>query len=224
MMSNARYDGVADWYEHLFLGPLAEDDATRRGAVHLVGDGPGRLLDVGCGTGVFTKVFADNGWTVTGVDISEGMLRFARERGIDVIRADAARLPFEDDSFDAVVSLWTHTDVDDFAAVIREVARVLRPGGPFVYAGAHPCFIGPHSRFLFAKGIPELHRGYGASGRYGNDAPGINTDGLRARVGAVHLPLAAFIRSFLSTGLRLDHFDEEGIDEYPHTIVLRWRK
>jgi len=40
--------------------------------------------------------------------------------------------------------MFAHTDVDDFAAVVREVARVLSPGGRFVYVGTHPCFVGRH--------------------------------------------------------------------------------
>jgi ubiquinone/menaquinone biosynthesis C-methylase UbiE len=224
-MSGARYDGIADWYEHEFLASVPEDGDTREGAVRLLGDGPGDLLDVGCGTGRFSKVFADHGWVVTGVDVSEDMLRFARERGIDAIRADASRLPFEDACFDAVVSLWTHTDVDDFAAVVREIARVLRPDGPFVYVGAHPCFVGPHSRFVFAQGIPQLHNGYRTFGRYGEEAPaGINTEGLRAKVGAVHLPLGEFLQTFLEAGFRLEHFEEAQLREYPHMLILRWRR
>jgi SAM-dependent methyltransferase len=221
-VSGARYDGVAEWYDREFAtGDLAV--APRDATLRLLGDGPGRLLDVGCGTGAHTVALVDHAWDAVGVDISEDQLRLARERGLDVVRADAAELPFEDATFDAVVSMWTHTDVDDFAALVREVARVLRPGGPFVYVGAHPCFVGPHSRFISAEGVPELHPGYWQTGRY-DEGPAISPHGLRAKVGAAHLPLSLFVQSFLVEDLRLEYFEELKTREYPYTVALRCRR
>jgi SAM-dependent methyltransferase len=219
----ARYDGLADWYDGEFLGDSAERSPTREALVRLLGKGSGRLVDVGCGTGVYTAVTAELGWSPTGVDLSKDMLRLAEGRGLDVVQADATALPFADGSFDAAVSLWTHTDVDDFAAVLNEIARVLRPGCPFVYVGGHPCFVGPHSRFVFAEGVPELHPGYRTSGRY-TDAPGINPSGLRARVGATHLPLGPFLRTFLAAGFRVEWFEEDEAREYPYSVALRCRE
>lgn len=218
----ARYDGIAEWYDTDFLGEV--HDPTRDAAIRLLGEGPGRLLDIGCGTGAQSLAFRDTGWELTGVDISDDMLRLARARGLEVVRADVAALPFEDASFDAVVSLWTHTDVDDFAAAVREAARVLRTGGTLVYAGGHPCFVGPHSRFLGATGVPELHPGYRREGRYGQEAPGVSPRGLRAKVGAVHLPLGRFLRAFLDAELALEHFEELENDPYPFAIALRCRR
>ena len=63
------------------------------------------------------------GWSPTGVDVSDDMLRLARARGLDVVQADATALPFPDDSFDAAVSLWTHTDVGDFAGYVTALER-----------------------------------------------------------------------------------------------------
>lgn len=218
----ARYDGIAEWYDTDFLGEV--HDPKRDAAIRLLGEGPGRLLDIGCGTGAQSLAFRDTGWELTGVDISDDMLRLARARGLEVVRADVAALPFEDASFDAVVSLWTHTDVDDFAAAVREAARVLRTGGTLVYAGGHPCFVGPHSRFLGATGVPELHPGYRREGRYGQEAPGVSPRGLRAKVGAVHLPLGRFLRAFLDAELALEHFEELENDPYPFAIALRCRR
>ncbi len=223
MTPTARYDGLAEWYDRDFLGD-ALGSPTRETAARLLGDGPGRLLDVGCGTGWYTTAFRDHGWTVTGVDVSADMLRLARERGLDVVQADAASLPFDDGSFDAVVSLWTHTDVDDFDALLTEAVRVLRSGGALVYIGAHPCFVGPHARFLSVEGVRELHDGYLRHGRYGADAPGVGPDGLRAKVGGVHLPLGAFVQAFLDAGLTLERFEELEHRPYPFTIATRWRR
>jgi SAM-dependent methyltransferase len=219
----ARYDGIADWYDTEFLDDL--HDPGRAAAARLLGPGPGALLDLGCGTGAQTVAFRDAGWDVTGVDASEDMLRRARERGLEVVRADASSLPFEDASFDAAVSLWTHTDVDDFAAAVGEVTRVLRADGPFVYVGGHPCFIGPHSLFRAAKGVPELHRGYRPGRRYDDSEPGVfNPEGLRARVGATHVPLGEFVAAFTAAGLRIEQFEEHGEDDYPYLVSLVARR
>jgi SAM-dependent methyltransferase len=149
---------------------------------------------------------------VTGVDLSEDQLRIARDRageGAELVRADAADLPFDD-------------DVGDFAAVLGEAVRVLRPRGRLVYLGPHPCFVGPHSRFVEAKGLPTLHPGYRETGRY-TDAPGISPTGLRGKVGAVHLPRGDLLQTFLRAGLRIDEFEEPicAGREYPHWLALR---
>jgi SAM-dependent methyltransferase len=215
----ARYDGLADWYDAQFADTHGGREA-RALVLELLGDADGSLIDVGCGTGAHTAAFAERGWLVTGVDVSEDQLRLARSRGLEVVRADAATLPFDDEAFDAAVSMHTHTDVDDFPAVAREVARVLRLGAPFAYLGVHPCFVGPHSRFVEAKGLPQLHPGYWETGRY-TEGPGISPTGLRAKVGASHLPLGLFLRSFLDAGFVIERFEELERREYPYQVALR---
>jgi SAM-dependent methyltransferase len=216
----ARYDGFVDWYEE-FRPALNEEEA--RVLERFLGPGDGRCLDVGCGTGVAAETLRRLGWTVVGVDVSEAMLERARARGIDVVQTSGDTLPFEDASFDAAVSIWTHTDVDDFPAMLRETARVLRAGAPFAYIGAHPCFVGPHSRFIGAEGVPELHPGYRRTDRY-DGGPAIGPEGLRARVGAVHLPLGLFLQAFLQAGFSIEHFEELSNREYPYVVALGCRR
>lgn len=221
MTTGARYDGLADWYDTEFQPePNSETWET---LVRLLGVGSGSLIDVGCGTGAYAHGLAERGWQVTGVDVSEDMVRRAREKGVRAVRADGTSLPFEDASFDAAVSVFTHSDVDDFPGVLREVAHVLRPGAPLVYVGVHPCFVGPHSRFVEGRGVPKLHAGWYRRSRRYDDAPGISPTGLRARVGATHLPLAEFLQSFLDAGLRLEQVEEPGSRDYPIAIALRCR-
>jgi SAM-dependent methyltransferase len=218
----ARYDGVADWYDTEFLGD--SHDPGRMAALELLGQGPGRLLDLGCGTGAHTVAFREVGWDVTGVDASRDMLRRARSRGLDVVQADAVALPFANGTFDAAVSLWTHTDVDDFAGLVAEAARVLRPETPFVYVGGHPCFIGPHSLFRAARGVPELYPGYRPGRRYDATEPGVNPEGLRAKVGAMHVPLGEFLGAFAAAGLRIERCEEHGGDDYPFLVAILARR
>jgi SAM-dependent methyltransferase len=220
-MAGTRYDEIAEWYDGTFRPSLspAETEVLER----FLGPGAGRCLDLGCGTGVAEPVLAALGWSVVGVDVSERLLEIARGRGVEAVSAAADALPFEDASFDAVVSIWTHTDVDDFPATLREAARVLRDGAPLVYVGGHPCFVGPHSRFVGAEGVPQLLPGYRRMERY-EEGPAISPEGLRARVGAVHVPLDRFLQAFLDAGLRLERFEELRNREYPYLVALRCRR
>lgn len=95
---------------------------------------PGRALDVGCGPGGNTAVLRDLGWAVTGIEHSPVAAAVAAGRGLDVVRGDARLLPVADGSQDLVMSTdaWEH--IDDDAAVARETARVLRPGGRVLVA------------------------------------------------------------------------------------------
>jgi ubiquinone/menaquinone biosynthesis C-methylase UbiE len=223
-MEGARYDGIADWYDTEFQpAPLQSETWTT--LVRLLDDSPGTLLDVGCGTGSYAAALRERGWDVTGVDASEDMLRRAREKGVQAVVADATALPFEGASFDAAVSIFTHTDVDDFGSLVREVTRVLRPGAPFVYVGAHPCFVGPHSVYDPESGVPEFHPDwYRFTGRY-DEAPGIwRKSGVRIRVGASHLPLGLFLQTFLDAGLQLERIEEPLDREYPFGLGFRWRR
>ena len=221
-MSNAaRYDGLAEWYED-FRPELSvpELEALER----LLGRGAGRCLDVGCGTGVSIEAAAELGWSMVGVDVSPDLLEVARRRGLAVREAAASALPFEAASFEAAISVWTHTDLA-FAAAVAEVARVLRLEAPFVYIGAHPCFVGPHSAFVAAEGVPEFHPGYRPSREYDASAPGVaNPEGLRARVGGTHLTLHDFFAAFSAAGFVIERFEELGDRDYPHVIALRARR
>lgn len=216
MAPSARYDLHVEWYQG-FRPSLSEEevDVLQR----FLGSGRGRCLDLGCGTGVAIPELTRLGWTVVGVDVSHEMLTRARTHGAEIHHAPGEALPFDDASFDSAVSIWTHTDVEDFASILREAARVLRPGAPFAYIGAHPCFVGPHSRFIAAEGIPALHTGYRRTERY-DGGPAIGPDGLRAKVGATHLPLGLFVHAFLDAGFQIQRFEELGHRGYPYIVAL----
>jgi SAM-dependent methyltransferase len=222
LVATAHYDGVADWYDENFPPSPQVTDTVRR----LAGRGPGRALDLGCGTGFHLPTLVELGWTVAGVDVSEDQLRVARKRvgeTVDLVHGDGTELPFDDGSFDLVLSAFTHTDVDGFATMIGEAARTLAPRGRIVYLGPHPCFVGPHSTFVEGRGVPTLHPGYADTGRYEPTSGRFSPTGIRARVGAVHLPLGELLQAFLGAGLHIDAFEEPvPVDrEYPHWLALR---
>jgi SAM-dependent methyltransferase/catechol 2,3-dioxygenase-like lactoylglutathione lyase family enzyme len=101
-------------------------------AARLAGAGPGDLLEIGCGPGRLLAALAGRGWTVTGVDPAPAMLELARERvpaaapRLTVARAE--ELPHDDATFDAVVAIGV-LEYADLPAALRELVRVLKPGG-----------------------------------------------------------------------------------------------
>jgi SAM-dependent methyltransferase len=98
------------------------------------------VLDVACGTGNATLPAAKIGARVTGLDFAAGLLEIARERAadamveIDFIEGDAQALPFEDGSFDRVVSTFGHMFAPDHRRTAGEMKRVLKPGGVIAVA------------------------------------------------------------------------------------------
>jgi ubiquinone/menaquinone biosynthesis C-methylase UbiE len=90
-----------------------------------------RILDLGCGTGMFLEELAERNEIVIGVDSSMKMLDIARKRasGASLVCADADHLPFKDRSFDVVVSVTLLQNVPEPVVTMKEIARVLKPKG-----------------------------------------------------------------------------------------------
>jgi ubiquinone/menaquinone biosynthesis C-methylase UbiE len=90
------------------------------------------LLDVGCGSGHWSRFFASNGYEVTGIDISEEMIQAANSEPIKHCRfqaADANHLPFTDHCFDVITAITVLEFVPDSSSVLVEMHRCVRPGG-----------------------------------------------------------------------------------------------
>ena len=96
---------------------------------------PERFLDVGCGMGELAEqVQRDLDAEVVAVDISPRMVELTKARGVDARVADVQALPFGDGEFDCVAANWVLYHVPDLDLGVRELARVLRPGGRLVAA------------------------------------------------------------------------------------------
>ena len=109
---------------------LGQDPRWRAAMVEGLGLGAGeRLLDVACGTGSVARLATARGCDVTALDQSAEMLTTARASGLSVLRATAERLPVPDATFDALTFTYLLRYVADPAACMRELVRVLRPGG-----------------------------------------------------------------------------------------------
>ncbi len=97
--------------------------------------GPGtRLLDVGCGSGLTLVLAKERGAIPAGLDVSPGLLQIARERlpEADLREGDMEFLPFDDDTFDAVIGVNAFQFAGDPRRALREAARLTRPGGRVV--------------------------------------------------------------------------------------------
>ena len=147
-VDNLLYDRLAAgwWDERGFLHALAALNPARFGYMRRVLTEELRLtptdlrvLDVGCGGGLLAEEFARLGCAVTGVDPSEESLAAAREHAatlglaIEYQRARGEALPFAADSFDVVYCCDVLEHVDDLRQVLSETARVLKPGGVYLY-------------------------------------------------------------------------------------------
>jgi SAM-dependent methyltransferase len=214
------YDEIADWYEREFLGGRDDPDPIGAGGAlrDLLGPGSGTCLEIGCGTGAYAATVRALGRTPVGVDLSAGMLRHARDR-LPAARGDAERLPVRSGSLDAVIAMMVHTDMPGYPAVLREVARVLRPGGVFVHVGVHPCFCGGFADRSDPDAV-VIRPGYGD----GHWTTASWTDqGVRDKVGASHWPLPDLLNAFMDAGLTVERLAEGGAPT-PVVLALRARK
>ncbi len=127
------YKRWAPVYDHTFGKVSAEG---RRHAVEVLNQGHGRILEVGVGTGLSLTGYKRS-LDIVGIDLSAEMLEKARERVEEerlhhvsgLHEMDASRLEFPDGSFDTVAAMYLITVVPDPDKVMRELARVCRPGG-----------------------------------------------------------------------------------------------
>ena len=198
----ARYDGHSEWYDETFSAFHHGDDGGLAPGMPRSRRAERYASTWRAAPGAPAGPCGDAGYRAVGFDISADQLRFARPRLAAAVRADARRLPVPDASADAATGMYIHTDTEDFAAVVREVARCLRPGGRFAYLGVHPCYVGPFVYRLDEQQDQSLTftTGYGTVGW----ASRVSGDGSRigGRVGFHHKTLAGFLQAFLRRGPR----------------------
>ncbi|HET6581257.1 MAG TPA: methyltransferase domain-containing protein [Methanoregula sp.] len=146
------YDTIADVYDNHY-----DERRGRRYYTHLstyILDAlpqTGKLLDIGCGTGLFVERYVGDGRTAVGLDISRKMIEQARRRcGVcEYTVGTGERIPFCDKTFDAVSSLLVFSYVRDPEAMLQEAYRVLKPGGAIAI-----CTLG---KKLLTRGIPAIY-------------------------------------------------------------------
>lgn len=165
----AMFDGVAGGYDRANSFMTFGFDRRWRTTTSRVLDAKRgeRVLDLAAGTGVSTSEYARGGAWCLAADFSIGMLQHGKKRGLPMVAADALRLPFADESFDAAtISFGIRNFVDTKAALV-ELLRVVKPGGRLVICEVSTPPFGP-IRFLYRK---FLLRVFTLLGRFSSTNP-----------------------------------------------------
>lgn len=155
-----------------------------------------RTVDVGCGEGRVGRVLATRGHHVCGLDRSRVLAELARHAGgyEQVICGDATALPWESESFDLAIAFMCLMDMPDPATAIREVARVLVPGGRLCLAISHP----------LAR-EPDAIGDYFAEQDYDET---VELDGLSMRFVGRDRPLEHYTRALAEAGFVIEELRE----------------
>jgi ubiquinone/menaquinone biosynthesis C-methylase UbiE len=223
-------DVADDWIAHADANDYRNHYLMPR-TLAMLGNVAGKaVLDVGCGEGGYARELARRGAQVTGFDGSARLVEVARQRalaaGLDIrfLVANANSLPqIETGRFDIVLAAMSLMDVEDYPGAIREIERVLRPGGELFMSITHPCFSAPVSEWI--------RRGDGALEAFAVDRyfervawPSKITPAFREAVIRRHRPLEDYVRAPLERGLRLREFEEPSVTDREIQLSHRFRK
>lgn len=185
----------------------------------------GRTLDVGCGEGRLARDLGILGHDVVAVDASATMLDAAREAApeMELHRADAAELPFEDASFGLVVAFMSFQDVDDLPRAVKEAARVVTGGGRLCLAIVHPL----NSAGAFESRTPTSR--FVIQRSYLDESVTDETferDGLSMRFVSRHRPLEAYTEALATQGLLIERLREPPLPQegFVGEHSPRWRR
>jgi SAM-dependent methyltransferase len=200
----------AGWWQDEFTDgadPEYEEQILPTVTRHLAGRA--RVLDVGCGEGqVARHVVATTGATrVVGVDPSDAQLVVARERagGPVYVRGAADALPVPDAGFDAAVACLVFEHITAVDAALAEVARVLRPGGVFLFLLNHPLLQVPGSGWIDDHILGEQ---YWRIGPYLKEDVSLEELAPGVVLPFVHRPLSRYLNPLAGHGLLLEHMEE----------------
>lgn len=139
MQDSTQYNNFAKTYSDL---NKAQNENSISEYFHLLNSiGPGKkILDMGCGAGFDLNFFGSQGLSLYGFDASEEMVKLSKMRNkeADIKLGKFDQIPFESNFFDFVVSKWAIQTASDIDPIYKEVLRVLKPGGEFVFLAGHP--------------------------------------------------------------------------------------
>jgi SAM-dependent methyltransferase len=172
--------------------------------------GHDRVLDVGCGEGQVARVAVEVGATqVVGVDLTRTQVDVAAARGggPSYLRGSTDLLPFASEAFDAVVACLVFEHVDAVDESLAEVARVLAPGGRFVFFLNHPLLQTPGSGWIDDQ-ILDPPEQYWRIGAYLTEQRTTEQVEQGVFIEFVHRPLSRYVNGLAANGLVLRHMDE----------------
>ena len=193
-----------------------------------------KALDVGCGEGRFCRMLKQAGVKATGIDPTRQLLELARCRDPsgDYRFGRAEQLEFTDASFDLVISYITLVDIPDYRAALKEMTRVLKPGGSLLMANLTGFTSACADRgWVKGDGGQDLHF---PVDRY-LDERAIWLEWSGIRIENWHRPLSAYMSAFLENGLMLKYFAEpdslSGTEAHrqrqhrvPWFVVMEWQR
>ena len=228
-MTEPQWDEHADWWQREFTDGVDPEYVEQIIPLALEYLGTRHdVLDVGAGEGQIARAAAAAGARVVGLDPTRSQMELARERGGGPVYALAGSdaLPVADGSFDAVVVCLVFEHVDAFEASLAEVARVLRPGGRFLFFLNHPLLQTPDSGMIIDHMI-EPPETYWRIGPYLPEAVTVEEVQKGVRVRFVHRPLGRYVNGLLDAGLDLVRMEEPAppagfiakAGEYEHEVV-----
>lgn len=199
-MTRSDYDDFAEAYSADNDANLMNAHYERPAMLNLAGDVHGRrVLDAGCGSGPLSLELRNRGAEVTGFDSSTEMVGLARKRlgdDADLRVLDLAKpLPFPDGGFDDVVSSLSLHYLREWEGPLRELRRVLRPGGRLLVSVDHPAahaLLKPDTDYFEVSPWPVEWE----------------FQGRRAVLRVWHRPLHAMVRDFTGAGFRVADIDE----------------
>ena len=170
--------------------------------------GAKRVLDVGTGEGQLARVAAECGAElVVGIDPTWTQVEVAQRKGGAPMysRAEAATLPFADETFDCVLACLVFEHIAAVDSAIAEVARVLAPGGRFVFFLNHPLLQTPGSGWIDDQIIMEQ---YWRIGPYLVEADEIEEVEKNVFIPFVHRPMSRYVNAMAANGLYLTEMQE----------------
>jgi len=197
-------------------------------------------LDVCCGEGYYARMLHEIGYKVSGVDISEKMIEVARGKspGIEYHCSDAADMPFlTSDFFDLTVCSMGLIDTPDLGGTLKEIHRVMKPGGCLIVSIIHPCFDRPRTG-AWVKDSEGRKLHFKVDNYMREETITINWDMKRLKYPfetiGYHRTMSTYLNALIENGLCIDkvlepYLDQNGeIDEeefrVPNFLIVRCRK
>jgi SAM-dependent methyltransferase len=172
----------------------------------------GQTVDIGCGEGRLTRHLKELGHVVVGIDASRSLVAAAREAdaAMDIVLADATAIPLRDTCADLVIAFMSLHDIDAMPATIKEIARVLVPGGHLCLAIVHP--INSCGRFEASAADARfvIEGDYLRPFHY-SDA--VERDGLSMTFHSQHRPLEAYFLALEAAGLFVEALREPSVPD-----------
>lgn len=205
------WEANAGWWQEGFTegaDPEYEEQILPMAAEHLAG--ARRVLDVGCGEGQISRLARAGGAEVAiGIDPTWAQVAVATERGggAAYARAGAGALPFASASFDAVVACLVFEHIRDVDDAIAEVARVLEPGGRFLFFLNHPLLQTPNSGWIDDQ-ILDPPEQYWRIGDYLVEDESLQEVEKDVLIPFIHRPLSRYLNALAANGLLLTRMEE----------------